>query len=142
MITNFVNEHRNDFYYTFERFNWNLNNAPQRDTDERTGLTSYYFKGDSWLNAESNFGTPFTVSFRAAWGEFRAWSRIMDFGMAAGRENILIANEGGSRNLIFHTFTWGNAKVIRCPNMIDDGSYHQYAIVFADNGDRRIYKNG
>ena len=43
LISNFINQNRNTYFYTFADHDWNLNNAPQKDIDERTGLVAYYF---------------------------------------------------------------------------------------------------
>lgn len=87
----------NIVHYSFEHHPWN-NNGAVRYVDERTGLTGYWFDGNTWLNTGSTFGTPFTFAFFAKWNDLNSWSRIVDFGTAADRDNILIANEGGSRH--------------------------------------------
>lgn len=59
----------------------------------------------------------------------------MDFGFAADRDNILIANEGGSRHFVTHLRKWNSWKVLKCNNLITLESVDHYVVVVTADGD-------
>jgi len=132
-------------HYSMQNFPWQVNGDALKFVDERTGMTAFYFDGDGdWLHSEHGtvVGTPFTVAFTAMWDSSPSWSRIMDWGIQQDRDNILIANEGGSRHIIFSIRKWNQERQIRCVNMIDYGEAHHYLFEAEDNGDMRMFKDG
>lgn len=63
----------------------------------------------------------------------------MDWGYAANSDNLLIANEGGSANIVAAVRKGSRDSRIHCDNKIVKGRLDHYAVVSAANGDLSIY---
>ncbi|MCP4698212.1 MAG: PASTA domain-containing protein [Gammaproteobacteria bacterium] len=90
-----------------------------------------------------DFSSGLTVEAWVYYNGFPKWSRIIDFGNGAGRDNILMANESGTNHLVFDVYKGGGSggKVI-ARGALEKGRWQHLAVSMDGAGNVRIYKNG
>ncbi|MEZ4732592.1 MAG: FG-GAP-like repeat-containing protein [Caldilineaceae bacterium] len=91
---------------------------------------------------EVNFSTGFTVEAWARYNEFHRWSRIIDLGNGAGRDNILFANRDFSNDLVFEIHTDSGASTLTAVNALDVDTWIHLAATIDSQGNAKLYKNG
>ena len=84
----------------------------------------------------------YSVSFWAMWYEQASWSRIMDFGIAAGNHNLIIANEGGSSTFFVRAGKAGQINDFRCRNAIELKKFNHWAVTLSEDYIIHVYKDG
>ncbi len=52
-----------------------------------------------------------SFAFFAKWNSFNNWSRIIDFGISSENSNIIVANEGATRNFIWEVWSGGRRRM-------------------------------
>ena len=87
-------------------------------------------------------GGAWSVSFWAYWNEFSAYSRIIDFGNGADKDNIIICQDPNPRNFWVSLRIGNQHNLYNCPNQIDHMVYAHYAVIMRSNGEIDVYKNG
>ncbi|WP_236632959.1 LamG-like jellyroll fold domain-containing protein [Endozoicomonas elysicola] len=108
-----------------------------------TGLEFNGFEGTGEINGLSTGGT-MTL---AAWVRYDSfaenWSRIFDFGDAAGNDNIILAHEGVGNNLIFETWNGSSLTTrVRVDDFFTEGEWVHLAATIDSSGTHRVYANG
>lgn len=63
----------------------------------------------------------------------------MDWGYGPDQDNIYIANEGGSRNLVASVRKGSRDSRLYCDNSIVRGRHDHWAVISAANGDLSVY---
>ncbi|MTJ48840.1 LamG-like jellyroll fold domain-containing protein [Dolichospermum sp. UHCC 0259] len=109
------------------------------------GHTALSFDGvDDYVSLPaSNLGGAITVE---AWvyvdDAKRNYQRIIDFGNGAAKDNILLAWEGTTGKMTFHTFNGSTAKFITTSEVFPDKQWVHVTAVNDGKGKAEIYWNG
>merc|ERR1711998_323734 len=71
------------------------------------------------------------------------WQRIVDFGRGAGNNNILVANEGRSRHLIWEVHgTRSSVQRCKSNNFWTNNVWTHFCVTMSADTSKKIYKNG
>ena len=89
-----------------------------------------------------NFSGGITVEAWVWYDSFQPNSRIIDFGNGAGIDNILLANENSSGNLVFKVFRGGREQSITVASVFETGKWIHIAATIDGSGIASLYKNG
>jgi hypothetical protein len=89
-----------------------------------------------------NFSGGISVEAWVWYDSFQPNSRIIDFGNGAGIDNILLANEKSSGNLVFKVFRGGREQSITVASALETGKWIHVAATIDGSGIASLYKNG
>lgn len=112
-------------------------------TQKRRGIT---FDGIndyiSFPPLNPDFSQGITVEAWVWYDGFTDWSRIIDFGNGAGKDNIVFANERTSKNLTFAVYREGVSQWIGAIDALETGKWMHLAATIDAGGNAKLYKNG
>ena len=84
-----------------------------------------------------------TIEARVTCHSFKRWSRIIDLGNGARKQNILLANQGTSKRLVLQVFDYqGKVSELLAPTDLPEGRSVHIAAVIASDGMARLYVDG
>ncbi|MGA9379294.1 MAG: LamG-like jellyroll fold domain-containing protein, partial [Phormidium sp.] len=89
-----------------------------------------------------NYSQGFSLEVWVRYNSFKNWSRIIDFGMGPGTDNILLANPGTSNTLGFFVNRGTTGENIQVAGFLDVGKWMHIAVTQEPSGNTKIYKNG
>ncbi|VXD25903.1 LamG-like jellyroll fold domain-containing protein [Planktothrix paucivesiculata] len=89
-----------------------------------------------------NYSQGLTVEAWVWYDGFKNWSRIIDFGNGAGKENIIFANEGTTNNVNFHIYHDTEIQSIIAQEVLETGKWIHLAATIDESGNATLYKNG
>jgi len=128
--------------------NGTLQNAPTLTTGQNGATNSAYnFNGvNQHITLPSgfaNFSGGLTFSVWANPTTSGNFARFFDFGTGAGSNNILFYRSGTTTSLAFWVINGGAGAVsLTIANVIDNGTWNQYAVTMSSAGMIVMYKNG
>lgn len=88
-----------------------------------------------------NLNSGFTYSVWAFPTSVAAWERLMDFGNGGGVDEIYLARENTSQNLVFEIVNNPAKSTLVVPNAIALNEWQHFAVTVAGK-EARIYRNG
>merc|ERR1719229_273896 len=91
---------------------------------------------------QGDFGGAFSIAVTARWDRLNNYSRIIDFGSIAGRDNIIVANKEGSATLTFRIRRGRDNSSVDAKEAIVPGEFHRYLCSTTEEGVMRIYRDG
>lgn len=89
-----------------------------------------------------DYSKGFTVEAWVKYEGFQSNSRIIDFGNGAGQNNIVLGNEGSSKDLIFSVTNSGIEKKLTAVGVLEQGQWVHLAAVVDTSNKVLLYKNG
>ena len=89
-----------------------------------------------------NYSQGFSLEVWVRYNSLKSWSRIFDFGIGAGTDNILLANKGTTNTLGFHVYRGTGSLGIEVANFLELGKWIHIAVTLDASGNGKIYKNG
>jgi hypothetical protein len=89
-----------------------------------------------------DFSRGLTVEAWVWYDSFVGWSRIVDLGLGAATDNILLANVGATDTLGLHIFRQANAQAIEAAGALELGKWLHLAATVDAAGNAALYKNG
>ena len=136
--TNDLNESNNDLI---------LYNGVQWQSDSAAGHNSIVsFDGTDDYGTIDGLATGGAMTF-SAWvnyDSFQKWSRIFDFGDAAANNNILLANQGNTNNLVLEIYDTNNigGGKLTINDFWQVNTWTHVTATISETGLMRLYKNG
>jgi hypothetical protein len=91
---------------------------------------------------EPMFDKGFTVEAWVRYRSFGSWSRILDLGNGASADNVVLANEGTTNNLIFCVFRGAAQSSLKAPAALQTGVWMHLAATVDEVGNAALYKDG
>jgi len=91
---------------------------------------------------DHNYDNGFTVEAWVRFSNFKLNSRIIDFGRGSPQDNIIFANHGDSRNLMFQVYQDQTIKEIIAPDVLQENEWMHLATTVDNIGNAVIYVNG
>ncbi|MBT5379565.1 MAG: DUF5011 domain-containing protein, partial [Opitutae bacterium] len=88
------------------------------------------------------FGGAFSIAVWVQYDKTENWSRIIDFGHAAGNHNVLLANVGGGTQAAWEVRIGGTNRSQRANNFWEVNNWVHAAATVSEGGHLRVYKNG
>jgi Concanavalin A-like lectin/glucanases superfamily/PLAT/LH2 domain len=108
--------------------------------------TALQFDGtDDYLQLPAvtyDFSKGITVEAWVYYDRYNSFSRIIDLGNGADRDNILLANVGSTNELALYVFVGGAHQNISAPNALETGKWIHVAATIDATGKAQLYKNG
>ncbi|MBK1987689.1 hypothetical protein A0J48_009095 [Sphaerospermopsis aphanizomenoides BCCUSP55] len=93
--------------------------------------------------AKIDYSQGFTVEVWARYTSFQqSWSRIIDFGNGAGKNNIVLAHLGTSNTLAFHLYSNAGVDMIEVPNSLEMGKWTHLAVTIDKSGVAKFHQDG
>ena len=89
-----------------------------------------------------DFSGGLTIEAWVLFDGLNAWSRIIDLGKGANKENIVLANEGTTNNLVLSARRGTTEQVLKANNALAVGKWTHVAATIDKNGQATLYKNG
>ena len=138
------------YIYDLSNNNYNgtlVNGAVIKEDDGQRGI---FFDGtDDFVDIVDfpdtiDWNSGFTIEFKAKWLKLNAWSRILDFGNGAEKDNIVIANNGIANNIVLDTKYNNETRRVLIDKAInlDEIQHIKIEVVKNDNGyTYNAYKN-
>ncbi|MBN1479445.1 hypothetical protein JXA70_04155 [candidate division KSB1 bacterium] len=84
----------------------------------------------------------FTIECWAFFDSFKHWSRLLDLGNGPANDNILLANEAESNNLVFEVRIGAQSNKLVALSALESGTWIHLAASLAGDGTATLYKNG
>jgi hypothetical protein len=91
---------------------------------------------------DPDYANGFTVEAWVRYRSLQRWSRIIDFGNGAEKDNIFFANWGTTNDLVFQVYRDGTALAVTAPGALETGTWMHLAATVDKDGNAAIYKNG
>mmetsp|Transcript_78809 Transcript_78809/g.149788 ORF Transcript_78809/g.149788 Transcript_78809/m.149788 type:complete len:1113 (-) Transcript_78809:129-3467(-) len=88
------------------------------------------------------FGGAISISFTARWDALNSWSRIVDFGSGAQKDNVIIANFEQRNTLVADVYRGAARKRLLVQDVITVGEVHKYLFTVSSVGCMRLYMDG
>jgi hypothetical protein len=117
--------------------------------EESSGSLGFINAGNpTWVNLWTlalDFGAGSRGFTFEAWVWFDAvgnYARIFDFHQTNGSDNLLLARDGTSNNLLFQVRKGGGASNLIAPGVIENGQWMHIAVTLSPTGWGRIYCKG
>ena len=83
-----------------------------------------------------------TVGAWVHYNSFKNWSRIIDFGNGQGNDNILLANEGTTKNLLLDVYQGATQNRIKADGKLELNQWVYVTVTVDGSGSSKVYKNG
>ncbi|GBL15555.1 hypothetical protein MTo_02869 [Microcystis aeruginosa NIES-1211] len=113
---------------------------------EVTGQSVLTFDGiDDYIQlpaANTDYSQGFTVEAWVQHQSWRFWSRIIDFGNGAGKNNIVLGNVGTSNALGLHLYCNNGHHILEAANVLEIGKWTHIGATIDQSGMAKLYKNG
>lgn len=89
-----------------------------------------------------DFSRGLTIEAWVWYDSLKKWSRVIDFGNGANKDNILFANQGATRNLCLSIRRGTAEKHLVARGVLDTGKWMHLAATVDEKGSATLYKNG
>jgi len=96
----------------------------------------------SLLEMTHDFSKGFTVEAWVCYDSFNSWSRIIDFGNGERSDNIVLANDGISNNVVLAVYVGGASQHITAWDVLELGQWTHLVATVDESGNAKLYKNG
>lgn len=93
-------------------------------------------------DATHDFSNGFTVAGWVRYNSFENWSRILDMGNGPGADNILLANQGTTNNLVLSVRIGNSATDLNASGVLNAGEWMHVAATVDASGNGTLYVNG
>lgn len=129
------------FCFSFILLSTTLLNAQTNYAISMDGTSNAYVDLGT-INPTGNLSTGFTIECWIKWGAFNNWSRICDIGNGTASDNILLANDGTTNNLVLHVYQGSGQTSITWPSNLVTGRWYHVAATVDGSGNAKIYTDG
>jgi len=89
-----------------------------------------------------NYSQGFSLEVWVRYNSLKNWSRIFDFGIGAGAENIILANKGTTNTLGFHVYRGTASLSVEVANFLELQKWMHISVTVEPSGSCKVYKNG
>ena len=110
--------------------------------DAATGALDFDGNDDYGELTGVETGGAMTFSTWVNYDSFNHWSRIFDFGDGAAQNNILLANQGTTNNLVFEVHADGASHRLSIANFWQANTWMHITATLEESGRMRVYRDG
>jgi hypothetical protein len=89
-----------------------------------------------------NYSQGLTIEAWVYYNSFKHWSRVIDLGNGAGKDNIVFANVGNTNSLALDIKKGAAGERITAENALETGKWMHLAATIDAAGNGKLYKNG